>query len=95
LLQPVVGVVVGGTMVGGASPTRDGKKCQRGKDKIERLRRRCKYCLQRGKSLEEASNCPGKDDRSICTGGESGLSLECMICNSITKCRCLLPKLTA
>jgi hypothetical protein len=43
LLQPVVGVVVGGTMVGGAPPTRgDGKKTkgQRGKDKVGRVRRR-------------------------------------------------------
>ncbi len=39
LLQPVVGVVVGGTMIGGASSTRHGKKtkCQRGKDKVEKL----------------------------------------------------------
>jgi hypothetical protein len=47
LLQPVVGVVVGGTMVGGAPPTRgDRKKTkgQRGKDKVGRVRRRCKYC---------------------------------------------------
>ena len=82
-------------MVGGASPTKDGKKtkCQRGKDKVERLRRRCKYCLQHGKSLEDASICPGKYARSICTGGEGGISLlECMICNGIIKCRCLLPK---
>jgi hypothetical protein len=30
----------------------------------------------------------------MCTGGESGISLECMICNSITKCRCPMPKKT-
>ena len=97
LLQPVVGIVVGGTMVGGASPTRDRNKTkgQRGKDKVERLRRRCKYCLQYGKRLEDASICPGKYPRALCTGGEGGISLECMICNSITKCRCLLPKPTA
>ncbi len=93
--QPVVGVVVGGTMVGGASPTRgDGKKTkgQRGKDKVGRVRRCCKYCTQHGKSLKKASNCPGGSVRSICMGGEGGLSPECMICNSVTKCRFPTPK---
>ena len=97
LLQPVVGVVVKGTMVGGASPTRDKKKTkyQRGKDKVERFRRRCKNWFQHGKSFENTSICPWKYARSICTGGEGGITLECMTCNSITKCRCLLPKPTA
>ncbi len=83
-------------MVTGAPPTRgDEKKTkdQRGKDKVGRVRRHCKYCTQHGKSLEEASNCPGRSVRSIFTGGEGSLSLECMICNSITKCRCPMPKL--
>jgi hypothetical protein len=95
LLQPVVGVVVGGTMVGGAPPTRGNRKKtkgQRGKDKVGRVRRCCKYCTQHGKSLEEASNCPERSVRSICTGGEGSLSLVCIICNSITKCRCPMPK---
>ncbi len=99
MLQPVVGVVVGGTMVGGAPPTRgvEGKKTrgQKGKDGVGIVRRKCcKYCTQHGKSLEEASICPGREPRSLCTGGESGISLECMICNSITKCRCPMPKKT-
>jgi hypothetical protein len=99
LLQPVVGVVVGGTMVGGAPPTRgvEGKKTrgQRGKDGVGIVRhKRCKYCTQHGKSFEEASICPGRGTWSMCTGGESGISLECMICNSITKCRCPMPKKT-
>jgi hypothetical protein len=95
LLQPVVGFVVEGTMVGGASPTRDKMKtkCQRGKDKVERLKRRCKYCLQHGKSFENASICSGKYARSICTGGEGGISLECMICNSITNAGVYCPSL--
>ena len=82
MLQPVLGVVVGGTMVGGAPPTRgdDGKKRRRGKDAgIGKVRhRRCKYCVQHGRSLEEASNCPGRGGRSLCTGGEGGTSLECV-----------------
>ena len=99
LLPPVVGVVVGGTMVGGAPPTRgdEGKKTrgQRGKDGVGIVRhKRCKYCTQHGKSSDEASTCPGRGAWSLCTGGESGISLECMICNSITKCRCPMPKKT-
>jgi hypothetical protein len=99
LLPPVVGVVVGGTMVGGAPPTRgdEGKKTrgQRGKDGVGIVRhKRCKYCTQHGKSSDEASTCPGRGAWSMCTGGESGISLECMICNSITKCRCPMPKKT-
>jgi hypothetical protein len=99
LLQPVVGVVVGGTMVGGAPPTRgvEGKKSrgQRGKDGVGIVCcKRCKYCTQHGKSLEGASICPGRGPRSMCAGGESGISLECMICNSITKCKCPMPKKT-
>ena len=96
LLQPVKGVVVGGTMIGGAPPTRgDGKttKDQRGKDKVE-IAHCChfKYYKQHGKSLEEASKCSGKGVRSMCTGGQGGLSLECRLCNSITKCKCPMPK---
>ena len=96
LLQPVEGVVVGGTMVGGAPPTRgDGQatKRKRGKDNVGIVHcRRCKYCTQHGQTFEEASNCPGKKARSMCTGGESGILLECILCQSITKCRCPLPK---
>ena len=96
LLQPVVGVVVGGTMVGGATPTRGKKtKGQRANHPVGIIRhKRCKYCTQHGKSLEEARICPGRGPTSMCTGGESGISLECMICNSITKCRCPMPKKT-
>ena len=96
MLQPVLGVVVGGTMVGGAPPTRgdDGKKCRQGKDagigKVHHSRR-CKYCVQHGRSLEEASNCPGRGGRSLCMGGERGTSLECVTCNSTTKCSCPMP----
>ena len=76
-------------MVGGAPLTRgvEGKKTrdQRGKDGVGIVHhKRCKYCTQHGKSLEEASICPGRGPRSLCTGGESGIPLECMICNSIT-----------
>ena len=96
LLQPVEGVVVGGTMVGGAPPTGgDGQttKRQRGKDNVGIVCcRRCKYCIQHGKSLEEASNCPGKGAWSMCMSGQGGLSLECILCYSITKCRCPIPK---
>ena len=63
LVQPVLGVIVGGTMIGGAPPTRgdDGNKCLRGKDRVGgSCCRRCKYCVQHGRSLEEASNCPGR-----------------------------------
>ena len=93
LLQPVVGVVVGGTMVGGAPPTRgvEGKKTrgQRGKDGVGIVRhKRCKYCTQHGKSFEEATNCPGRGGTAICTGGQDGQSLECIICNSKIKCKC-------
>jgi hypothetical protein len=92
LLQPLVGVVVGGTMVGGAPPTRGDRqatKRQRGKDNVGIVRcRRCKYCVQHGRSLEEASNCPGRGGRSMCTGGEGGISQECVTCNSTTECRC-------
>jgi hypothetical protein len=93
LLQLAEGaVVVGGTMVGGAPPTRgDGNriKRRRGKDKVGRARcRRCKYCTQHGKSFEEATNCPGRGGTAICTGGQDGQSLECIICNSKIKCKC-------
>ena len=57
LLQPVEGVVVGGTMVGGAPPTRGyGKttKRQRGKDNVEIVRcRSCKFCTQHGITFEQ------------------------------------------
>ncbi len=55
LLQPVVGVIVGGTMVGGAPPTSrdDGNKCQQGKDRVGTVHcRHCKYCAQHGRSFE-------------------------------------------
>ena len=97
LVEPVVGVIVGGTMVGGAPPTRgeDGKKCQQGKDRVGTVRcRLCKYCAQHGRSFEETSNCPGRGGWSVCMGGEGGISLECVICNSSTKCRCPMPKAT-
>ena len=85
-------VVVGGTMVGGAPPTRgDGNRIKRhrGKDKVGRVRcRRCKYCTQHGKSFEEATNCPGRGGTAMCTGGQNGQSLECIICNSKIKCKC-------
>ena len=90
LVQPVVGVIVGGTMVGGAPPTRgdDGNKRMRGKDRVGGFRCRCcKYCVQHGRSLEEASNCPVRGGWSMCTGGEGGVSLECVMCNSSIKCR--------
>jgi hypothetical protein len=80
-----------GTMVSGAPPIRGGgkkAKCQRGKDRVRTVQyMHCKYCTHYGKSLEEASNCPGKEGRSMCMGREGDHSLECMICNSITKCR--------
>ncbi len=63
LVEPVVGVIVGGTMVGGAPPTsgEDGKKRHRGKDRVGTVCcRHCKYCAQHGRSFEEASNCPGR-----------------------------------
>ena len=72
-VQPVLGVIVGGTMVGGAPPTRgdDGMRRQRGKDRIGIIRhRRCKYCVQHGKSLEDATKCPGRGGWSVCTGGK-------------------------
>ncbi len=47
-----------------------------------------------GRSFEEASNCPGRGSWSVCMGGEGGISLECVICNSSTKCRCPMPKAT-
>ena len=85
-------------MVGGAPPTRgdDGKKRRRGKDAgIGKVRHRCsKYCVQHGRSLEEASNCPGRGGVSMCTGGEGGVSLECVMCNSSIKCRCPMPNAT-
>jgi hypothetical protein len=96
LLQPVEGVVVGGTMVGGAPPTRgdvQATKRQRGKDNVGIVRcRRRKYCTQHGQTFKEASNCPGKKARSMCMGRESGILLECILCQSITKCRCPLPE---
>ena len=55
LLQPVEGVVVGGTMVGRAPPTRgDGHATerQRGKDNVGIVCcRRCKYCTQHGQTF--------------------------------------------
>jgi len=94
---PVLGVIVGGTMVGGAPPTRgdDGMRRQRGKDRIGIIRhRRCKYCVQHGKSLEDATKCPGRGGWSVCTGGKGGISLECVTCNSNIKCSCPMPTTT-
>jgi len=96
-VQPVLGVIVGGTMVGGAPPTRgdDGMRRQRGKDRIGIIRhRRCKYCVQHGKSLEDATKCPGRGGWSVCTGGKGGISLECVTCNSNIKCSCPMPTTT-
>jgi hypothetical protein len=75
LVQPVLGVIVGGTMVGGAPPTRgdDGNKARhlKGKNGVGIVCRRCcKYCKQHGRSLEEASNCPGRGGWPMCMGGE-------------------------
>jgi hypothetical protein len=97
LVQPLVGVIVGRTMVGGAPLTRgdDGNKRMRGKDRVGGFHcRRCKYCVQHGRSLEEASNYPGRGGWSMCTGAEGGVSLECVMCNSSIKCRCLMPNAT-
>jgi hypothetical protein len=44
--------------------------------------------------LEEASNCPGRGGWSMCTGGEGGASLKCVMCNSKTKCRCPMQNAT-
>ena len=83
-------------MVGGAPPTRgdDGMKHQQGRDGIGIVRhRRCKYCVQNGRSLEKASNCPGRGVGK-CVLEEKvvyGISLQCVTCNSITKCRCPIP----
>ena len=54
----------------------------------------CKYCVQHGRSLEEASNCPGRGGWSMCTGGDGGASLKCVMCNSKTKCRCPMQNAT-
>ena len=75
LVQPVLRLIVGRTMVGGAPPTRgdDGNKTRhlRGKDGVGIVcPRYCKYCKQHGRSLEEASDCPGRGGWSMCTGGE-------------------------
>ncbi len=97
LVEPVLGVIVGGTMVGGAPPTKgeDGKKRQQGKDRVGTVCCRCcKYYAQNDRSFEEASNCPGRGGWSVCTRGEGGISLECVICNSSTRCRCPMPKAT-
>jgi len=103
LVQPVLGVIVGGTMVRGdhqlggmteikllvESPA--DPKLEPPKDGVGIVRRRrCKYCTQHGRSLEEASNCPGRGGWWMCTGGEGGVSLECVVlCNISIKCRCL------
>jgi hypothetical protein len=97
LVQPLVGVIVGGTMVGGAPPTRgdDRNKRMQGKDRVGGFRcRHCKYCVQHGRNLEEASNYPGRGGWSMCTGGGGGVSLECVMCNSSIKCRCPMPNAT-
>jgi hypothetical protein len=97
LVQPEggIGVAVGGTIIGGAPPTRHGGKQQhgnRGKDEIKRKARRCKYCIQHGKSSEIASKCPGNNSKSYCTGGPGGASLHCINCNISTKCCCSFNK---
>ena len=97
LVQPEggIGVAVGGTIIGGAPPTRQGGKRQhgnRGKDEIKRKARRCKYCIQNGKSSEIASKCPGNNSKRNCTGGPGGASLHCINCNSSTKCGCSFNK---
>ena len=71
----------------------DGMRRQRGKDGIGIVRhRRCNYCVQHGKSLEDATKCPGRGGRSVSTGGKGGI--ECVTCNSIIKCRCPMPTTT-
>ena len=74
LVQPVVGVIVGGTMVGGAPSTREDDRNKRMRGKDRRVRgvrcRRCKYCTQHGRSLEEATTCPGRGGWSLCAQEE-------------------------
>ena len=82
-------------MVGAPTTRGDGKKTkgQRGKGKVDIARcRHCKSCTQHGKSLGEASKCSGKGVRSMCTSAQGGLFLECILCNSITKCKCPMSK---
>jgi hypothetical protein len=42
--------------------------------------RRCKFCVQHGKSNTVAVKCPGSTPRGTCTGGLLGKSLQCTVC---------------
>ena len=93
------GVAVGGTIIGGVSPTRGSgnakrKNGERGKDKDGQKRslRRCKYCVQHKKCYDDAVKCPGSQAAGYCVGGENGASLHCIHCNSSTKCNCSMNK---
>ena len=54
--------------------------------------RRCKFCVQHGKSTTVAVKCPGSTPRGTCTGGLLGESLQCTVCSSSTKCPCPMPE---
>jgi hypothetical protein len=90
-------VAVAGTIIGGAQSTWEGENQsirKRGKDKSVRKcakPRRCKLCVQHGKSDEEAVICPGSRPRGICTGGLFGASLQCLSCSSLIGCKCKMP----
>jgi hypothetical protein len=93
-LLPEGRVAVAGTIIGGAQSTRgvENHVRKRGKDKSGRIPRHCKFCVQHGKSDEEAVTCPGSKPRGICTGGDAGASLQCLECSSSTKCHCPMPQ---
>ncbi len=44
------------------------------------------------KALRRLVTAQGGGGWSVCMGGEGGISLECVTCNSSTKCRCPMPK---
>ena len=95
-LLPEGRVAVAGTIIGGAQSTRGAENHpigKRGKDKSWKIRapRRCKYCVQHGKSDEEAAKCPGSQPVGICTGGLLGASLQCLSCGSSIRCKCKMP----
>lgn len=90
-------IAVAGTIIGGAQSTRKGENHpirKRGKDKSVRKcakPRRCKLCVQHGKSDAEAVTCPGSRPRGICTGGLMGASLQCLRCGCLIRCKCKMP----
>ncbi len=45
-------------------------------------------------ALRRLVTAQGGGGWSVCMGGEGGISLECVICNSSTKCRYPMPKAT-